>query len=240
MADIEREAERQLMIAMGLPTGFGGGGGQRTQKRRKKPRHSNRRDNRHGKNITPIPSAAEVLALCYVAPPLFSSGDGNDSNESDEQVGRESIPASKSNSVRTEAEIFAPFDSALSKQLYGLKERFSAIGGRDFRRARDAANVYECVGAGPFVCRSAMKLVELDAQFGLGHRAATLSAAASASEGGNSDTVGTCDDEVTKFTFGDLCGGPGGFSEYLLWRYGTTGVQGWGITLSGECTHFSF
>jgi len=33
-----------------------------------------------------------------------------------------------------------------------------------------------------------------------------------------------------------LCGGPGGFSEYLLWRRRTSNqpVRGWGITLAGE------
>eukprot|EP01047_Picozoa_sp_COSAG01_P061330 COSAG01_NODE_7646_length_3115_cov_2.441976_3_plen_70_part_00 len=28
-----------------------------------------------------------------------------------------------------------------------------------FRRAREATNPYECLGTGPFVCRSALKLV---------------------------------------------------------------------------------
>ncbi|CAG8742303.1 2656_t:CDS:2, partial [Acaulospora morrowiae] len=39
-----------------------------------------------------------------------------------------------------------------------------------------------------------------------------------------------------EFRFADLCGGPGGFAEYLLWRKNSLGerIFGWGITLTGE------
>ena len=34
--------------------------------------------------------------------------------------------------------------------------------------------------------------------------------------------------------FADVCAGPGGFSEYVLWRKGID-VKGFGFTLKGKC-----
>ena len=34
--------------------------------------------------------------------------------------------------------------------------------------------------------------------------------------------------------FADVCAGPGGFSEYVLWRKGVD-VKGFGFTLKGDC-----
>jgi hypothetical protein len=41
------------------------------------------------------------------------------------------------------------------------------------------------------------------------------------------------------FTFADLCGGPGGFSEYLFWRVHQSGggsARGYGMTLQSTIT----
>ena len=35
------------------------------------------------------------------------------------------------------------------------------------------------------------------------------------------------------FTFADVCAGPGGFSEYMLWRKGFYNAKGFGFTLRG-------
>lgn len=41
--------------------------------------------------------------------------------------------------------------------------------------------------------------------------------------------------ELAAFAFADICGGPGGFSEYLLWRTATFAqVHGYGISLRDE------
>lgn len=62
--------------------------------------------------------------------------------------------------------------------------------------------------------RAATKLAALDATFGL--------------------TAGT--EQNKEFQFADLCGGPGGFSEYLLWRIHSWGgsAHGYGITLKSS------
>jgi 23S rRNA U2552 (ribose-2'-O)-methylase RlmE/FtsJ len=64
--------------------------------------------------------------------------------------------------------------------------------------------------------RAATKLAALDATFGL--------------------TAGT--EQNKEFTFLDICGGPGGFSEYILWRIHSWGgsAHGYGITLKSPAT----
>ena len=45
-------------------------------------------------------------------------------------------------------------DGSLAARLAAAKDRFSQVDGQAFRRARQATNPYESLGAGPFVCRS--------------------------------------------------------------------------------------
>eukprot|EP01135_Chromosphaera_perkinsii_P007750 Nk52_evm39s967 gene=Nk52_evmTU39s967 len=82
----------------------------------------------------------------------------------------------------------------------------------DFVRIRNKTNPFECVGKSIFVNRSAVKLANLDAvlkyRISQAHR-----------------DVG----KHKKLHFVDLCGGPGGFSEYLLWRT-KNNCKGWAIT----------
>ena len=82
----------------------------------------------------------------------------------------------------------------------------------NFLELRGKINRYECLGKGPgrcFVNRSAMKLANIDYDFKLLSR--------------YGDT----------FSFVDLCGGPGGFAEYLYRRCMSTGAiaTGFGISL---------
>ncbi|CAG8450794.1 6739_t:CDS:10 [Diversispora eburnea] len=84
--------------------------------------------------------------------------------------------------------------------------------------ARGKANPYEKVGESIFLNLSAMKLACLDSQISF---------------------TGVKRYDPVKdpvFWFADLCGGPGGFAEYLLWRKHSCGekVFGWGITLTGS------
>ncbi|ETV98303.1 hypothetical protein, variant 7 [Aphanomyces invadans] len=79
----------------------------------------------------------------------------------------------------------------------------------EYRVARALANPWESLGKWKFVNRSAMKMAELDARLNLtrefiadGH-----------------------------LSFVDLCGAPGGFSEYLAFRANYREVRGHGISL---------
>lgn len=74
--------------------------------------------------------------------------------------------------------------------------------------------------------RASVKLASIDSQLAL---TATKEDPSIGSESeGNEDSK--------TFRFADLCSGPGGFSEYLLWRKHTWGerARGWAMTLKGD------
>ncbi|CAO3598596.1 unnamed protein product [Absidia cylindrospora] len=90
--------------------------------------------------------------------------------------------------------------------------------------AKTRSNPFDCIGKHIFMNRDAMKLAALDATFHL---------------------TPTENHSGKMFTFADLCGGPGGFSEYLFWRVhqssgGGGQARGYGMTLQSSSTpdHF--
>ena len=102
--------------------------------------------------------------------------------------------------------------------LAGAKALLQSLDEGTYRSLRNSANHYEPLGKGCFLNRSAMKLVNLDYEYGL---------------------VGPCNsssgsDPSVPFSFVDLCGGPGGFIEYcvLKARHDGTACVGFGMTLS--------
>ncbi|OWZ12450.1 FtsJ methyltransferase [Phytophthora megakarya] len=100
--------------------------------------------------------------------------------------------------------------SALLEELELEKHKFEQLNNSQFLSARTETNVFETLGRHRFLNRSAMKLVTLDHIFQW--------------------TQGL--DRRQSFSFADICGGPGGFSEYLLWRTQEHDqVHGFGITL---------
>ncbi|KAJ8657167.1 hypothetical protein O0I10_007247 [Lichtheimia ornata] len=97
----------------------------------------------------------------------------------------------------------------LTDQLTRLRERVKDA----TSEARGKSNPFERINKSIFINRAATKLAALDATFGL------------------TRTQGN-----ETFTFADLCGGPGGFTEYLLWRVHSWGgsAYGYGITLKAS------
>ena len=83
--------------------------------------------------------------------------------------------------------------------IYSLKSKFNTFDQKFFITARNRANPYELASRSIFINRAAVKLANIDKVFGI------------------------CDarnrSPSEEFIFADICGGPGGFSEYLLWRY---------------------
>ncbi|KAI9277253.1 FtsJ-like methyltransferase-domain-containing protein [Phascolomyces articulosus] len=80
--------------------------------------------------------------------------------------------------------------------------------------ARAKCNPFGGINKSIFMNRAATKLAALDATFAL-----------------------TATENNSKpFTFADICGGPGGFSEYLLWRVHSWGgtAKGYGITIKSR------
>ncbi|CEP07356.1 hypothetical protein [Parasitella parasitica] len=103
---------------------------------------------------------------------------------------------------------------ALVDKVNQLRENIRNIPYELRTEARSKSNPFERVGNAIFMNRAATKLAALDATFGL-----------AATNNGQQE-----------FTFADICGGPGGFSEYLLWRVHSWGASahGYGITLKGS------
>ncbi|KAG0258806.1 FtsJ methyltransferase domain-containing protein 2 [Mortierella polycephala] len=119
--------------------------------------------------------------------------------------------------------------------LVESKKRLRAVPQEMFGRARQRCNPYELVGSSIFMNRASVKLASIDSQLAL---TATKEDPGSpindqAGDAGVDDPVIIAKDT---FRFADLCSGPGGFSEYLLWRKHTWGerARGWAMTLRGE------
>ena len=98
------------------------------------------------------------------------------------------------------------------------------------RKARASANPFEQIGKSCFINRAAVKLASIDAALGF-----VLSE-------NNRQTR-----ETGQLLFADLCGGPGGFSEYLIWRLSggpnmqnikQNRVKGFGLTLRNKHDDF--
>lgn len=97
---------------------------------------------------------------------------------------------------------------------------------QEFERAREACNLYEPLGEGKrkglnsmFMNRAAIKLANIDALLGF--------------------CLTTTRHKFAEFRFVDLCGAPGGFSEYILWRCRSHGTPatGYGMSLMGNNEH---
>ena len=118
---------------------------------------------------------------------------------------------------------------------------------RAFNDARTRANPFEGIKKEFFLNRAALKMAAMDAAFGLlfsgadapdrnefseASLAAAVAAFTDATMAGSS-TSGVPRPAPSLLYFGDVAAGPGGFSEYILWRRGGA-AKGFGFTLRGE------
>ncbi|KAJ8787543.1 hypothetical protein J1605_022858 [Eschrichtius robustus] len=102
------------------------------------------------------------------------------------------------------------------------KNVFDILDGEEMRRARTRANPYEMIRGVFFLNRAAMKMANMDFVF---DRMFT----------NPRDSYGkplVKDREAELLYFADVCAGPGGFSEYVLWRK-KWHAKGFGMTLKG-------
>lgn len=136
---------------------------------------------------------------------------------------------------------FDACEPSLREQLSRVKEEFDDIPPVVFKRARSACNPAEAIGSGSFLNRSAMKLANIDAV--LGGKLSLPSRLSVKEASATEKTLPVKEGQVREplrderspptLLFADLCGGPGGFSEYLLRRRRQLGLpaRGWGISL---------
>ena len=118
-------------------------------------------------------------------------------------------------------------DSNVLSQLIKCKSLLDIYHDReDFLSARIRFNPFETIGKGIFLNRAAMKMANIDAM--LDYLLTDWSQDYSPID------IFDKDIEKTPFYFADLCAGPGGFSEYILYRLGFR-AKGFGFTLRGDC-----
>ena len=118
-------------------------------------------------------------------------------------------------------------DSNILTTLLANKSKLDIYESReDFLFARKRSNAFETIGKGIFQNRAAMKIANLDSMVDY----------AFTKWSNDYSTFRTIDaySDISPFYFADLCAGPGGFSEYILYRLGWR-AKGFGFTLRGEC-----
>ncbi|XP_066934047.1 cap-specific mRNA (nucleoside-2'-O-)-methyltransferase 1-like [Clytia hemisphaerica] len=109
-------------------------------------------------------------------------------------------------------------EAEILKGVLASKSVFDHLGHSEFLRARTRANPYETIRGAIFQNRAAMKMAEMDASF---------------------DDMFTSHHDFDEknpsslLYFADICAGPGGFSEYVLWRRKWRS-KGFGFTLKAE------
>ncbi|KAG7371208.1 FtsJ-like methyltransferase [Nitzschia inconspicua] len=131
--------------------------------------------------------------------------------------------------------------NAKNQQRDGNHSKQKTTPEQEFCTARSQANPMECLGTKYglnhklFLNRSAIKLANLDAilEFSLTANTKTTTTATAT----NGDTTTAAATNV--FLFADLCGAPGGFSEYLMKRCQQRHqpCRGYGVSLLGTNEH---
>ncbi|XP_076027780.1 cap-specific mRNA (nucleoside-2'-O-)-methyltransferase 1 [Genypterus blacodes] len=108
--------------------------------------------------------------------------------------------------------------------LLRCKTVFDNLEGEEMRRARTRSNAYETIRGVFFLNRAAMKMSNIDHCFDY------MFTNPKDAEG----VPVTKDRDGELLYFGDVCAGPGGFSEYVLWKR-RWHAKGFGMTLKGPC-----
>uniref|UniRef100_UPI0035900562 cap-specific mRNA (nucleoside-2'-O-)-methyltransferase 1 isoform X2 n=1 Tax=Myxine glutinosa TaxID=7769 RepID=UPI0035900562 len=102
------------------------------------------------------------------------------------------------------------------------KSVFDELDAEEMRKARTRANAFETIRGAIFLNRAAMKMANMDAVF-------DFMFTKPKNEKGEELAP---DQGKEPLYFGDVCAGPGGFSEYILWRR-RWHAKGFGFTLRG-------
>ncbi|XP_058813420.1 cap-specific mRNA (nucleoside-2'-O-)-methyltransferase 1-like [Topomyia yanbarensis] len=108
-------------------------------------------------------------------------------------------------------------EAALLDNILQLKSSLDEVNVQQIRKSRLMSNPFE-VSKGEFMTRAAIKIANLDAMFDWG--------LCQLSDGSDS--------EKELLYFVDIFGGPGGCSEYILWRNGGWNAKGFGFTTKGD------
>uniref|UniRef100_A0A8C4Q8P6 Cap-specific mRNA (nucleoside-2'-O-)-methyltransferase 1 n=1 Tax=Eptatretus burgeri TaxID=7764 RepID=A0A8C4Q8P6_EPTBU len=113
-------------------------------------------------------------------------------------------------------------DEEFLMNVLQCKSVFDELDAEEMRKARTRANAFETIRGAIFLNRAAMKMANMDAVF-------DFMFTKPKNEKGEELAP---DQGKEPLYFGDVCAGPGGFSEYVLWRR-RWHAKGFGLTLRG-------
>lgn len=112
-------------------------------------------------------------------------------------------------------------DPDVLDNVLAQKSIFDNLGADDMRNARTRCNPFETIGSAIFLNRAAVKMANMDALFDFMFTKPI------------DEDGAPLVHENDLLYFADVCAGPGGFSEYVLWRK-QWGAKGFGFTLRQE------
>ncbi|GFS91353.1 cap-specific mRNA [Nephila pilipes] len=112
-------------------------------------------------------------------------------------------------------------DPEILKKVITYKSVFDKLEPEEMRKARSRSNPFETIRGGIFLNRAAMKMANMDSRFDFMFT--------DPKDMNGRSAVG----ENELLYFADVCAGPGGFSEYVLWKK-KWGCKGFGFTLKGK------
>eukprot|EP00941_MAST-03F_sp_MAST-3F-sp1_P002501 g2501.t1 len=135
-------------------------------------------------------------------------------------------------------------DKSSMNDVWAAKSIFDDVSPKEFVRARNRANPFEAIKSAIFCNRAAVKMSNMDAAFGFRFSRPPIlyqdkekkeKSSTSTSAQSEASLKGEEEKKVPTGTvwFADLCAGPGGFSEYMLWRRRWQ-ARGFGFTLSSR------
>ncbi|GIY57075.1 cap-specific mRNA [Caerostris extrusa] len=112
-------------------------------------------------------------------------------------------------------------DPEILKKVIDNKSVFDNLEPEEMRKARTKSNPFETIRGGIFLNRAAMKMANIDSRFDFMFT-------------DPKDIYGqSAVDKNELLYFADVCAGPGGFSEYVLWRKKWE-CKGFGFTLKNQ------
>ena len=114
-------------------------------------------------------------------------------------------------------------DETIVRNICQCKSAFDQLSGPELRRAVSLSNPFETIEKGIFQNRAAMKMANIDTAFDMMF-----------TEPKNQDgSPMVRENSQDLLYFADICAGPGGFTEYVLWRKKWT-AKGFGFTLRDD------
>ena len=116
-------------------------------------------------------------------------------------------------------------DPQVLKNIINCKTIFDRLEADELVKARTRSNPFETIRAGFFLNRAAMKMANMDAVF-------DFMFTRPVDEQGHALV-----EENEPLFFADVCAGPGGFSEYVLWKKKWR-CKGFGFTLKTASNDF--